>query len=177
VTRPERPAEKVTGEVLINRPVEDVYRFYRDFTNLPRFLGDVVAVEQLSDTTYRWLVSGPFGARLPMTITVTEERLNRLLRYQSRGPAPLRGRWELEFLAEADGRRTRVQERLVTPLGPLGRSVLALIGKFPDQEVADNLGRLKQVLEATTGDDPPSVARPGSSAQPDAPDDGERDAT
>jgi uncharacterized membrane protein len=141
----------VTGEVVIRRPVADVYSFYRDFTNLPRFLGDVVTVEQVGDMTYRWLVSGPFGTRLPMTITVSEQRVDRLLRYQTRGPAPLQARWELEFAADTDAPETRVREQLVMPLGALGRSMLALIGKFPEREVAANLTRLKDLLETGPG--------------------------
>jgi uncharacterized membrane protein len=43
----------VTGEVVIRRPVRAVFGFYRDLTNLPRFLGDVVAVEAVGETTYR----------------------------------------------------------------------------------------------------------------------------
>jgi hypothetical protein len=33
------------------------------------------------------------------------------------------------------------------PLGRLGRAALALIGKFPAEEVASNLHRLKEMLE------------------------------
>jgi uncharacterized membrane protein len=91
VKRPLWLAGTFTGEVVIRRPVQDVYGFYRNFTNLPRFLGDIVAVEQVADETYRWTVVGPLGTRVPMTVTITEQRVNQLIRYQTRGPAPLRG--------------------------------------------------------------------------------------
>jgi len=45
--------------VAIRRPVEDVFRFYRDFRNLPRFLGDVMAIDQTGPAAYRWTVQGP----------------------------------------------------------------------------------------------------------------------
>ena len=141
-------AEAVSGEVVIGRPVRDVYAFYRDFANLPRFLGDVVAVKHVDDRSYRWVVAGPLGARLTLTVTIAEERVDELLRFQTRGPAPLRAQWRLDFAADHDGRATRVREQLTMPLGALGRSVLALIGKFPDREVRDNLNRLKQLLES-----------------------------
>jgi hypothetical protein len=51
-----------------------------------------------------------------------------------------------------------VREQLVVPLGAIGRAVLALIGKFPDREVAANLTRLKQLLEIGDGSDTPSAA-------------------
>jgi uncharacterized membrane protein len=132
---------------VIARPVRDVYAFYRDFANLPRFLGDIIAVEHLGDGSYRWVVVGPLGARVTVTVTVTEERVNELIRFQTRGPAPLRAQWRLDF-ADDDGRTTRVREQLTMPLGAIGRSMLALIGKFPDREIRDNLNRLKQLLES-----------------------------
>ena len=163
-----RLAGTVTGEVVIRRPVQVVYSFYRDFTNLPRVLGDVVAVEQVAGTTYRWIVAGPLGSRLPMTVTITDQRVNELIRYQTGGPGPLRGRWELAFAVDAGSGGTRVREQLVVPMGAIGRAVLALIGKFPDREVAANLTRLKQLLETMTEADTPSAAasRPPTAGGP-----------
>jgi uncharacterized membrane protein len=154
----------VTGEVVIRRPVHDVYSFYRNFTNLPRVLGDVVAVEQVAGMTYRWIVAGPLGTRVPMTVTVTDQRVDQLIRYQTGGPRPLRGRWELTFAVDTGSGGTRVREQLVVPLGAIGRAVLALIGKFPDREVAANLTRLKQLLETETEPTrppPQRATRPG----------------
>jgi hypothetical protein len=43
--------------------------------------------------------------------------------------------------------QTEVREVMRTPLGPVGRAALALIGKFPLQEMRSNLHRLKEVME------------------------------
>jgi hypothetical protein len=68
-----RLPDTVSGEVAIRRPVQGVYRFYRDFTNRRRFsarrLGRAVA-----EATYRWVVTGPLGTRVPVTITISEQR-------------------------------------------------------------------------------------------------------
>ena len=69
--------------VAIRRPVAEVFRFYRDFRNLPRFLGDVMAVEQTGPTTYRWTVQGPWGLRLDWTARVTEERADEYIGYEA----------------------------------------------------------------------------------------------
>ena len=50
--------DAVQATVTIRRPVEEVFAFYRDFRNLPRFLGDVMAVEQTGPATSRWTVRG-----------------------------------------------------------------------------------------------------------------------
>jgi uncharacterized membrane protein len=146
VIRSSRLSDTVTGDVVIRRPVREVYRFYRDFTNLPGVLGDVVAVEQVSDTAYRWVVAGPLGTRVPLTVTITEQSVDRLIRYRTSGV--LHGQWELSFAPDPDTGGTRVREQLVLPLGVVGRAALALIGKFPDREVTANLTTLKRLLEA-----------------------------
>ena len=99
-----------------------------------------------------------------MTVTVTDQRVNERILYQTGGPGPLRGRWELAFAVDAGSGGTRVREQLVVPIGAFGCAALALIGKFPDREVAANLARLKQLLETTTEPTrppPQSAARPG----------------
>jgi uncharacterized membrane protein len=174
VRLPARLAGTVTGNVVIHRPVHVVYGFYRNFANMPRFLGDVVAVQQVADTTYRWIVAGPLGTRVPATVTITEQRDSQLIRYQTGGPALLRGRWELAFAVDTDAGGTRVREQLVVPLGAIGRAMLAVIGKFPDREVAANLARLKQLLETGDGSDTPSAAALTVPGRPQAPSDGER---
>jgi uncharacterized membrane protein len=143
-----RSGGTVNGDVVIRRPVQEVYRFYRDFANLPAFIGDVVAVEEVAENTYRWVVAGPFGTRISLRVTITEQHVDRLIRYQSDGV--LHGRWELSFTPDPAG-GTLVREQLVMPLGVLGRAALAVIGKFPDREVAANLTMLKQVLEGGDG--------------------------
>jgi uncharacterized membrane protein len=45
--------DTIESSVLIQRPVEQVFRFYRDFENLPRFLGDVMAIEPIDSVTSR----------------------------------------------------------------------------------------------------------------------------
>jgi uncharacterized membrane protein len=130
--------------IAIGRPVEEVYAFYRDFRNLPAFLGDVMAVEQIDATTSRWTIQGRFGVRAHWTIAVTEERLNELVRYEIAGAG---SSWEIHFARGPRAGSTEVREVMKTPFGKWGRAALLLIGKHPAEEVSANLHRLKQLME------------------------------
>lgn len=141
---PSRDDNTIEASVTIERPVEEVFGFYRDFRNLPRFLGDVMAVERIDPATSRWTVQGTFGFRVHWTTTVTEERPNELIRYETAG---LRSSWEINFTPGPQAGSTVVREVMRAPLGRLGRAALALVGKFPAEEVSANLHRLKQVME------------------------------
>jgi uncharacterized membrane protein len=136
----------IEATVSIRCPLEEVFSFYRDFRNLPSFLGDVMAVEPMGPTTSRWTIQGPMGIRAVWMIRVTEEQTNRLIRYETATPPGLRTSWEIHFTPGSDA-ATEVREVLKPPLGKLGRAALALIGKFPAEEVSANLRRLKQILE------------------------------
>ena len=142
------PDENTIEEsAIIRRPVEEVFSFFRDFKNLPRFLGDVMAVEKLGPATFRWTIQGPLGIRVNSTINVTEERTNELIRYETAGVAGLKGYWEIHFAPASHRGETEVREVMKIPLGRLARVGLALIGKFPAEEVSANLHRLKELLE------------------------------
>lgn len=144
---PPRDPNTIEASVTIQRPVARVFGFYRDFRNLPSFLGDVMAIEQISPATSRWTIQGPLGIRAHWTVRVTEERANELIRYETVTSPGLRTYWEIYFAPGPEAGETTVREVMKAPLGRLGRAALALIGKFPAEEVSSNLHRLKQVLE------------------------------
>ncbi len=80
---PPRDENTIEASVTIQRAVEDVFSFYRNFRNLPTFLGDVIAIEPIGPVTSRWTIQGPLGIRVNWTIKVTDERANELIRYET----------------------------------------------------------------------------------------------
>jgi uncharacterized membrane protein len=137
----------IERSVIIERPVQSVYNFYRDFRNLPAFLGDVMNVEQTGPATSRWTIQGPLHIQAHWTIRVTEERTNESIRYETVSSPSLKTFWEIYFSPGPNAGQTEVREVMRAPLGRLGRATLAVIGKFPAGEVSANLNRLKQVME------------------------------
>jgi uncharacterized membrane protein len=137
----------IERSVIIERPVQSVYDFYHDFNNLPMFLGDVTNIEQTGPATSRWTIQGPLGIRAHWTIKITDERANESIRYETVSSSRLKTRWEIYFSPGSNPGQTEVREVMRAPLGRLGRAALALIGKFPAEEVSANLHRLKQVME------------------------------
>lgn len=137
----------IEASVVIRRPREEVFRFYRDFRNLPRFLGDVMAVEQVGPATFRWRIQGPLGVRTGWTTRVIEERADELISYETVSMPLLTTRWDVHFAPGPQTGETEVREVMRVPLGWLARAALALFGKFPGKEVVSNLHRLKELLE------------------------------
>jgi uncharacterized membrane protein len=135
------------ASVTIQRPVEWVFGFYRDFRNLPSILGDVMKIEQIGLGLTRWTIQGFLGIRAHWTIRVTEEYPNELIRYETISSPQMTTRWDIYFARGSELDETNVREVMRTPLGRVGRVALAVIGKFPAEEMSSNLHRLKQILE------------------------------
>jgi uncharacterized membrane protein len=137
----------IEARITIQRSIDDVFKFYRDFSNLPCFLGDVTAIEPLGGETYRWTIQGPLGVRVNWKVRVTEQKSNEFIRYETVTSPGLRTYWDIHFAPGSDAGQTEVRELMRTPLGRVGRAALALIGKFPSEEVSSNLRRLKEIME------------------------------
>src|SRR5262245_30838567 len=136
-----RNENTVEGRVTIERPVEKVFEFYRDFKNLPTFLGDVMRIDEIGPATSRWTIQGPLGIQVQWMVSVTEERPNELIRYETMSSPALKTRWEIYFSPGSTADETNVREVMKMPLGRVGRAALALMGKFPDGEETSNLHR------------------------------------
>jgi uncharacterized membrane protein len=150
MTWPPWGGHAVEAAVTIRCPVEEVFQFYRDFQNLPRFLGDVIAIKHTGPATSRWTVQGPLGVRVKWTARVTGERTNEFISYETVPLPGLKTTWRVFFSPVPGAGTTDVREVMNTPLGRLGQAGLALIGKPPSGEVPANLRRLKEVMETGT---------------------------
>ena len=75
---------------------------------------------------------------------MTEEDTNELIRYETVTSPGLRTYWEIHFAQGSAAGQTELREVMKTPLGRVGRAALALIGKFPSEEVSANL---QEVME------------------------------
>lgn len=139
-----RPVTPVLSNVLIDRPLAVVYSYYTDMRNFPSFLGDVLEVRLLTETTARWRVALPAGLSTWWTTTITDRTPNSSFAYRT-SPLGATTIWSLSFKAE--GLSTRVTEQMDLPGGKIGRRLLLMLGVHPEEEQRSNLTRLKQVLE------------------------------
>lgn len=142
-------AQHVTYATTINRPVEDVYAFWRDVRNLPTFMRHLESVEVMDETRSRWKASAPAGKTVEWDAEITEDRPNEVISWRSTGDADVANEGSVRFVrAPADqGTEVRVTMNYTPPLGVAGTAVALLTGEDPRQTLQEDLLRLKQVLE------------------------------
>ncbi|MEO3747749.1 SRPBCC family protein [Plantactinospora sp. B5E13] len=161
-----RRALRASATVTINRPVDEVYRFWRDFENLPRFMYHLESVRADGDGRSHWTVRAPGGRRVEWDAEIVEDRLSELISWRSVKGARVPNTGRVRFIRAAGGRGTEVRVDLAyaPPGGAVGRAIATLFGEEPRQQIRDDLRRFKQVIE--TGEVVRSDGSPDGLATP-----------
>ncbi len=135
--------------ITINRSPEEVYQFWRNFENLPRFMSHLESVHVIDERRSHWVAKGPAGMRVEWDAEITEDRPNQSISWRSLEDADVENYGTVRF-EPAPGKRgtvVRVELEYNPPAGALGAGIAKLFGEAPEQQVKGDLYRLKQVLE------------------------------
>jgi uncharacterized membrane protein len=136
--------------ITVDRSPEELYRYWRNFENLPRFMDMLDSVEVLDDRRSRWTVSGPGGVPVTWDAEITVDRPNEMIGWCSLKGSTVETKGYVRFERANGGRGTvvRVAMQYVPPAGKAGAAVATLVGKRPGAEVDEALRRFKQLMEA-----------------------------
>ena len=141
---------RVESSVTINRAPADLYRFWRDFQNLPRFLPHLRSVRVDTAQLSHWVAQGPAGTTVEWDAEITDDRPAALIAWRSLAGADVDQAGSVRFEEAPGGRGTfvRVCMEYHPPGGALGTVVATLFGKEPGQHIQEGLRRFKQLMEA-----------------------------
>jgi uncharacterized membrane protein len=155
-----RGGVNVDESVTINRPVEELYRFWRNLENLPRFMHHLKSVERVTDTLSRWRAAGPAGSEVEWSAEIINEVPNQVIGWRSIEGSDVVSAGSVNFDEAGAGRGTRVRVRLQysPPGGKVGAAVAKLMGRDPATEIREDLRRFKQLVES--GEVPTTEGQP-----------------
>ena len=139
----------IVKAVTINRSAEELYTFWRNFENLPRFMSHVQSVQVTDDRRSHWKVNAPAGTSVEWDAEITDDEPNSRIAWQSLPGALTPNAGSVRFERATGGRGTRVVVELQydPPLGKIGATVAKLLGEEPEKQVYDELRAFKQVME------------------------------
>jgi uncharacterized membrane protein len=169
--RMEQGIVRTKRSITVRRPVQEVYAFWRDFENLPRFMRHLESVTVTGDRVSRWVAKAPAGRTVEWDAETVEDRENELIAWRSLPGADVYNAGTVRFQPAPGGRGTEVRVDLEydPPLGKLGSKVAMLFREEPGQQVQDDLRHFKQVME--TGEIVLSDATKQRGPHPAQPDD------
>ena len=149
----------VQKSVTINRPPEEVFQFWRNFENLPRFMQHLKSVKSIGNRYSHWEAQGPLHTRASWDAEITDERANEYIAWKSVPGSELENSGSVEFrpVPSHGGTEIRVTIEYHAPSGKIGKAFTRLFGEHPEQQVREDLRRFKQLME--TGEIPTTVGQ------------------
>jgi len=138
-------------DIRVNRkPREEVYRFWRNLENLPRFAPHVLRVRVEDERRSYWEIEGPHGGSVEWESEITRDTPNEEIQWRTTAHRKITNFGSVSFRDAPAGRGTivRVHLEYVSPAGSLGAAIARMMGRAPQSMVEQALRSLKQLLEA-----------------------------
>lgn len=143
-------ATKIQRAIEINRPPNEIYRFWRSLDNLPRIMNHLDSVQVINDRLSHWVVKAMPGVpQVEWDAEIINDVENRRIGWRSLEGADVENAGSVRFKATGGGRRTwlTVTLQYKSPGGELGDAVAKWFGEDPNTTIAKDLQRFKEEME------------------------------
>lgn len=151
---PAKQGYKVEKAVTINRPVVELYAFWRDLANLPQVMRHLESVEVLDGQRSRWTALGPLGRPFTWDAEIFNDRANELIAWRSIPGGDVDTAGSIHFIPQSHNRGTEVKVSLKydPPAGKLGAWIASVLGSDLESQIVEDLANFKRQME--TGEVP-----------------------
>lgn len=140
--------------VTIDKPRQELYAVWRDFTRFPEFMDNVREITKVDDTRSEWTIEAPAGATVKVITRIVEDVPGETIAWVSEPDSQIETDGRVEFADAPPGRGTyvRLLIRYKPPAGTLGQMVAKVLQREPNVQARRDLRRFKQLME--TGEVP-----------------------
>jgi len=134
----------------IDRPQQELYDFWRNFENLPRFMKHLRSVTNQGGRYSHWTAEGPMGVPVTWDAELVDDRPGEYLVWRSLPGSAISNRGSVEFRPAPNGSGTEVTVALTyyNPAGKAGAAFAKMLGREPELQVREDLRRFKALMEA-----------------------------
>ncbi len=139
----------VVKAITINRSPEEIYQFWHNFENLPRFMSHLASVQVMDGQRSHWKAKAPAGMTVEWDAEIIDDTPNERISWRSLEGSDVPNAGSVRFKPAAGGRGTvvTVEIQYEPPGGKLGTAIAKLFGEEPEGQVQDDLRAFKQVME------------------------------
>jgi uncharacterized membrane protein len=155
--KPGQDGIQVIEVVTINKSPDELFTYWRNFENLPQFMNHLESVAVQDNTHSHWVATAPLGQTVNWDAEIINEIPGRLIAWQSVPGSGIASAGSVRFEPAPGNRGTEVRVNLEynPPAGTAGAIIARLLGEEPRLQVAEDLRRFKNLMEAG---ETPSVA-------------------
>ncbi len=151
----------ITKTLTIRKPKEELYAYWRQLENLPRFMDHLEEVRQLDSKRSHWKAKVPTGiASVEWEAEIIQEEPNHKIAWRSIPGSTVDNSGEVIFQDAPGDRGTEVRATIVyrPPAGAIGAGIAKLISPATETMVKEDLRRFKRMME--TGEIPTIQGQP-----------------
>jgi uncharacterized membrane protein len=142
---------RIVESLLINKSPEELYAYWHNFENLPKFMRHLESVRVLDNGRSHWVAKAPAitGGQVEWDAEVIADEPNAHIAWRALPGGDVEHRGSINFTKALGDRGTRVKVVLEydPPAGKLGRWVAKLFGEEPEQQIHDDLRNFKRIME------------------------------
>ncbi|HUQ97888.1 MAG TPA: SRPBCC family protein [Gemmatimonadaceae bacterium] len=147
--QPAEGMQQLSAVVTVNKPVEEVYAFWKDPQNLPQFMESLESVRITSGRRSHWKAKGPAGMSVEWDAETITDTPNEMIMWSAVEESEVENMGTVRFTPAAGGRGTEVSlEMEFKPRGGIvGEKVAKFFEVFPKTQLRNDLRRFKQLME------------------------------
>jgi uncharacterized membrane protein len=142
----------ITQKETINKPVEEVYEFWKNFENLPKVMEHISEVIPVEGRTSRWSMKIPVThIHLSWDAVMIEDVKNERITWRSVEGSEIMNSGEVRFRV-INSERTEIQVILsyAPPMGYAGKAFAGLFNSWFSRMIRADIKRVKSFLETGT---------------------------
>jgi uncharacterized membrane protein len=138
----------VRRSITIDRPRDELFAIWRDFSMLPQFMEHLERVDMVSETRSHWVAKGPVGFTVEWDAEIVGERDGEWIAWRAIEPAQVPNNGTVMFRdAPSGGTELYITLEAQPPGGQVGDLVARMFGRSPDREIRKALERFKRMAE------------------------------
>jgi len=142
---PDHTGHKIEKAIVVARPSGDVYRFWRNFENLPEFMENIESVRLLDDRHSHWVAKGPGGQPVEWDAEIINEHPGEMISWQTLPGSDVQRAGTVRFTPQGDGDTlVRVIVEFHPPHGAAGAR---FPGNDSSNQLEQDLARMKEIIE------------------------------
>jgi uncharacterized membrane protein len=152
---------RVDENIEIRKQPDELYRFWRNLENLPRFMNHLESVRAIDDRISHWVARGPAGFNVEWDAEIVNDIENELIGWRSLKGSQVDNGGSVRFEPMAGGgTMLQVSLQYNPPAGFVGAKIARMFGGAPEKTIAEDLQRFKELME--TGNLTSTVRQPRS---------------
>ncbi|MES2534712.1 MAG: SRPBCC family protein [Pseudomonadota bacterium] len=137
----------VRKTIEIDASPETVFDVWTQYQNFPHFMSHVTEVRDLGQQRSHWTVQGPAGTSIEWNAVLTDSVRPTRLAWESEPGAMVDNAGSVHLEPTEHGTRATVEMSYSPPVGAMGQSVAALLGRDPARDLEDDLLKMKNFIE------------------------------